>query len=86
MSRRMWSVQDAKNRFTEVVEAARREPQTVSQHDKPIVVIVAADEYERLAKLQQPKLPNLIDILPTMPEEVDVEFERLSGTLRDVEW
>ena len=27
-----WSVQDAKNRFSEVVEAARRKPQTVTKH------------------------------------------------------
>lgn len=30
MVHRNWSVQDAKNRFSEVVEAARREPQTVT--------------------------------------------------------
>ena len=44
-----WSVQDAKNRFSQVVEAARREPQTVTKHGKPAVVVVAVDEYERLA-------------------------------------
>jgi prevent-host-death family protein len=70
----MWSVQDAKNRFTGVVEAAQREPQTVSQDGKPIVVIVAADEYQRLAKPPHPKRPSLIDLPPAMPEEVDVEF------------
>ena len=48
MKRRHWSVQDAKNRFSEVVEAARREPQTVTKHGKPAVVVVAVDEYERL--------------------------------------
>ena len=47
MARRNWSVQDAKNRFSEVVEAARREPQTVTKHGKPAVVVVAVDEYER---------------------------------------
>ena len=48
MVRRTWSVQDAKNRFSEVVEAARQKPQTVTKHGKPAVVVVAADEYERL--------------------------------------
>ena len=35
-----WSAQDAKNRFSEVVEAARRKPQTVTKHGKAAVVIV----------------------------------------------
>ena len=48
MARRSWSVQDAKNRFSEVVEAARREPQTVTKHGKAAVVVLAAEEYERL--------------------------------------
>ena len=48
MARRSWSVQDPKNRFSKVVEAARREPQTVTKHGKPAVVIVAAEEYKRL--------------------------------------
>jgi len=30
MASRNWSVQDARNRFSEVVEAARRAPQTVT--------------------------------------------------------
>ena len=38
MAHPTWSVQDAKNRFSEVVEAARRKPQTVTKHGKPAVV------------------------------------------------
>ncbi|WP_249142464.1 type II toxin-antitoxin system prevent-host-death family antitoxin [Bradyrhizobium sp. AUGA SZCCT0160] len=45
MAQRSWSVQDAKNRFSEVVEAARRVPQTVTKHGKPAVVVVDVVEY-----------------------------------------
>jgi antitoxin Phd len=62
-----WSVQDAKNRFSEVVEAARRKPQTVTKHGKPAVVGVAADEYERLRKLQHLKAPSFAEMLLAMP-------------------
>ena len=58
MRRTIWSVQDAKNRFSEVVEAARRKPQTVTKRGKPAVVMVDADEYDRLRKLQQLKAPS----------------------------
>jgi len=85
MSRRTWSVQDAKNRFSEVVEAARRKPQTVTKHGKPAVVVVAADEYERLSKLQQLKAPSFADMLLAIPQD-DTEFDRLKTAPRDVEF
>jgi antitoxin Phd len=77
-----WSVQDAKNRFSEVVEAARRKPQTVTKHGKPAVVVVAADEYERLRKLQHLKAPSFAEMLLAMPTGGE-QFERLEGRMRD---
>jgi prevent-host-death family protein len=53
MAQRSWSVQDAKNRFSEVVEAARRVPQTVTKHGKPAVVVMDVVEYERLRHLER---------------------------------
>ena len=82
MGRQTWSVQDAKNRFSEVVEAARRKPQTVTKHGKPTVVVVAADEYERLRKLEHLKAPTFAELLLAMPTGGD-EFERLEGRMRD---
>jgi prevent-host-death family protein len=85
VAHRVWSVQDAKNRFSEVVEAARRKPQTVTKHGKPAVVVVAADEYERLRKLQQLKAPSFAEMLLAMPQG-DIEFEHLKTTPRDIEF
>jgi antitoxin Phd len=82
MTRRNWSVQDAKNRFSEVIEAARREPQTVTKHGKPAVVVVAVDEYERLRKLQHLKAPSFAEFLLAMPTDGE-EFERLEGRMRE---
>jgi antitoxin Phd len=82
MVQRSWSVQDAKNRFSEVVEAARREPQTVTKHGKPTVVVVAAEEYKRLQHLEALEAPNFVDHLLAMPTD-DGKFERLKGPLRE---
>jgi len=82
MANRTWSVQDAKNRFSEVVEAARRKPQTVTKHGKPAVVVVAADEYERLRKLEKLKAPTFAEMLLAMPQGGE-DFERLEGRMRD---
>ena len=44
-----WTLRDAKNRFSAVVEAARRgEPQLVTRRGAPAVVGLAAEEYARL--------------------------------------
>lgn len=85
MRRTIWSVQDAKNRFSEVVEAARRKPQTITKHGKPAVVIVDAGEYDRLRKLQHLKAPSFAEMLLAMPQG-EVEFERPGTTPRDVEF
>ena len=45
-----WQVQDAKQRFSELVQRALDEgPQLVTRRGKLAVVVVAADVYERLA-------------------------------------
>jgi antitoxin Phd len=73
MAQRSWSVQDAKNRFSEVVEAARRTPQTVTKHGKPAVVVVDVAEYDRLRRLERAKAPSFADVILAMPQD-DGEF------------
>lgn len=85
MSRSNWSLQDAKNRFSSVVRAARRgEPQTVTKHGKPAVVVVAAEDFGRLRTLGRLKAPSFVDHLLAMPEGGQ-DFDRLDGRLRDIE-
>jgi len=84
MAERSWSVQDAKNRFSEVVEAARRKPQTVTKHGKPAVVVVDVAEYERLQRLQRVQAPSFADVLLAMPQD-DGEFPRRNVRMGDIE-
>lgn len=77
-----WSVQDAKNRFSEVVEAAQEKPQTVTKHGKRAVVVVAAEEYDRLKGLEQRHAPSFKEHLLNMPKD-DGTFERLKAPLRE---
>jgi antitoxin Phd len=45
-----WKLEDAKARFSELVRRAREQgPQAVTVRGRPAVVIVDAEEYERLA-------------------------------------
>ena len=85
MSRRSWSVQDAKNQFSAVVEAARRAPQTVTKHGKPAVVVVDAELYERLSKLEKAKAPTFKDHLLAIPRG-GKDFERPDIKFRDIKF
>ncbi|MET0939816.1 MAG: type II toxin-antitoxin system Phd/YefM family antitoxin [Mesorhizobium sp.] len=85
MHRSTWSVQDAKNHFSAVVEAARNEPQTVTKHGRAAVVIVDAVQFERLQRLEQAEAPSLAEMLLAMPRD-DGEFERPDVRHRDVEF
>ena len=84
MAQRSWSVQDAKNRFSEVVEAARRMPQTVTKHGKPAVVVVDVVEYERLRQLERAKAPSFVEVILAMPQD-DGEFPRRMVRMRDLD-
>ena len=72
-----WSLQDASNRFGAVVDAAvAGEPQRVTRRDKPTVVVLSVEEYERLRHLEKAKAPTFADLLLAIPQD-DGEFEPL---------
>ena len=76
MSRTEWSLHDAKNRFSAVVEAAINGiPQRVTRRGKPAVMVIAVDEYGRLHQFEKAAAPTFADLLLAMPSD-DGEFER----------
>ena len=80
-----WSLQDAKNRFSAVVDAALSgSPQRVTRRGKPAVVVLASDEYERLCRNGQATAPTFIDLLLDMPQGGEA-FERVPLMLRDAD-
>ena len=82
MPRSTWSLQDAKNKFSSVVNSASHgKPQTVTKHGKPVVVIVDASEFAKLQTLERMSAPSFADHLLALPTD-NREFERLKGHLR----
>ena len=71
-----WRLQDAKARFSEVVrEAQQRGPQRVTLHGRDAVVIVGADEFDRL---QHPVTGrDIVTALATSPL-AELKFGRLT--------
>jgi antitoxin Phd len=86
MTGESWRLQDAKNQFSKVVDAAMHgRPQHVTKHGREVVVVMAADEYYSLEKLKAISLPGFVDHLLALPKD-DGEFERLPFTSREVEF
>lgn len=79
-----WRLQDAKNQFSKVVEAALQgEPQHVTRRGREVVVVIAAEEYKRLEMIRHTAMPGLAEHLLALPKD-DVEFERMPFKSRDV--
>ncbi len=46
-----WQLQDARNRFSELVRKAREEgPQVITLHGRDAVVVVSANEFRKLSR------------------------------------
>ena len=84
MAEPKWTLQDAKNKFSAVVDAAVKGiPQHVTRRGLPAVVIVSAEEFERLrVEAARPK-KTFIEHLLSIPKKDDFEFERADLRERD---
>lgn len=79
-----WQIQEAKQKFSEVVDRAVADgPQTITRHGVEVAVVVAVDEYRRLTGDE----PDLRDFLldPDGPDLSILNLERRKDLPRDVE-
>jgi len=72
-----WQVQQAKARFSELLERALKEgPQTVTRHGKPVAVMVPVEEFRRLRRRRK----SLKALLASAPlEGVEIVRSRDTG-------
>jgi prevent-host-death family protein len=78
-----WQLQEAKNRFSEVVEQALQQgPQTVTRHGREAVVIMAYEEFRRMSAPKK----SLLECLQ-VPREyaTELDIERSRELPRDIE-
>lgn len=81
----VWKLEDAKARFSEVVRRARDVgPQRVTVRGRPAVVVVAADEYDRLAPSVKGR--SMLDLFAGLEELGELDIERDRDTGRDIEF
>ena len=80
----MWTLQDAKNKFSTVVDAALAgTPQEVTRRGKPAVVVLATSEYNALLAVARRSRGDFVDHLLAFPAE---GVERSRAAPRDIEF
>lgn len=81
--KKIWQLQEAKNRFSEVVDRALNEgPQAVSRHGKKAVVVVSSEEFDRLRCGSD----SLVDFLRKSPlRGLEIDLGRARDLPRDFE-
>lgn len=77
-----WQIQEAKARFSELIQKAIDEgPQTITRRGKDVAVVLSAEEFELMKKRQV----DFKELLAAAPLE-GVDLERDKSMPREFEW
>lgn len=79
----VWQLQEAKNKFSNLVDKAHHDgPQVVTRHGKESVVIIAIEDYQ---KLNKPK-SDLVSFFKKSPlSGINLDLTRDKSSSRDIE-
>lgn len=75
---RQWSIREAKDRLSELVQAAQQSPQAITKRGRQAVIVLSRNDYERLQRQLEP----LTSFFARAGLE-GVEIERVKATARD---
>lgn len=79
----VWQLQEAKNKFSNLVDKARHDgPQIVTKHGKESVVIIAIEDYQKLSKPKSGLL-SFFQNSPLVGSGIDLTRDK--GYSRDIE-
>ena len=77
-----WQIQEAKARFSELVQKAIDDgPQTVTRHGKDVAVVLSSDEYRKLCQGK----PSLKQVLMSGPDG-DLDLPPRAAQERELDW
>ena len=71
-----WQLQEAKSKFSQVVNRALKEgPQIVTKHGQEVVVVLSIEEYRKLAE-HRPTLLELLSNSPFAGSELEITRDK----------
>ena len=75
-----WQLQEAKNKFSQVVrEAQEHGPQVITVHGKEAAVVLSSEEYQRLSRVHQGTLLEFMQSSPWAKTDLDIERSKDIG-------
>jgi len=77
-----WQLQEAKNRLSEVVRHAHREPQLITLRGKEEAVVLSFDEYQKLVQPRKTWAELLGEVALT---GIELDLERSRDTGRSID-
>ena len=81
-----WQLQEAKQRFSELVRRAEREgPQVMTRHGEEVVVVVPVEEYRWMKEREGGKKTDFKEFLMSAPDFSVLDLKRPRELLLDVE-
>ena len=82
-----WSLQDAKNKLSEVIGAAATAPQIVTRRGVKTAVVLSYEDYARVAALVEGERESFEEFLLTAPKDSTTATgpDRIRLRLRDVD-
>ncbi len=77
-----WQLQEAKNKFSSLVNYAQKiGPQVVTKHGQVAVIVISAEEYNKLTKPKK----NIVQFFQESPlAQEDISFERSKEIPREI--
>lgn len=79
---RVWQLQEAKAKLTEVINAARKMPQIISRHNVQEVVLISVEKYAQLSGGKE----TLGDFFKRSPlYGLDINLDRNKSMMREVD-
>ena len=81
-----WQLQEAKQRFSELVRRAEREgPQVVTRHGQEVVVVIPAEEYRLISERGGEKKIDFQEFLMSAPDLSVLDLKRPREMPRELE-
>ncbi len=78
-SDRTWPVQEAQQRFSELLRAVDRDgPQTIAKHGEEVAVVIDTVEYRRLTGARKAFVEHLLS-MPALDDEAAAVFDEIEA-------
>lgn len=79
---KVWQVQEAKAKLTELINQAKINPQIISRRGVNEIVLINIDEYHELYKTKE----NIVSFFKNSPlNEVEIDFTRDKSKFRELD-